>query len=88
MDSTQKDIKKYNPSIMTVKYEDLCLNHFDIMREVVEFCGLKWTKRYEKAVKRANIQSRNYKWHKDLSENDILILNDVTMEWRNKLGYG
>jgi len=73
--------------IMDVKYEDFCSNPVDIFKKVTNFCELDWVREFENSIKKNSIRNTNYKWMKELTENQQKILEDVTRKELNANGY-
>jgi len=87
MEATEDDINRFKPSLINVRYEDFCSNKIELMKKVCDFCNLDWNARFEREVTLKRLENNNFKWQTELDEKDRAILNDVTLDWRKKLGY-
>ncbi|HEQ60198.1 MAG TPA: sulfotransferase [Firmicutes bacterium] len=74
-------------NFLELRYEDLCAEPIPRLQEVVEFCGLRWSGRFERSVLRYPLRNTNYKWQKELSEHQRQILHDVLREQLEKWDY-
>ncbi|NNG00352.1 MAG: sulfotransferase [Desulfobacteraceae bacterium] len=76
--------KKY----IEIKYETFLEDPENTINEILKFCGLtKSNKVYENLKKRVRIKNMNYKFHDNLSHEDIDAVESVTRFVSKKLGY-
>jgi hypothetical protein len=87
MNAVDKDIERFKPALINIKYEEFCENPMEIMNGVCEFCGLEMYDKFKKSVKKIKTKNMNYKWASELSAKDASILNDVTSKWCRQFGY-
>ena len=48
-------------NFMEIRYEDLCDAPMDTFKDVVQFCELDWSKRFERAIASFRLRNTNYK---------------------------
>ena len=88
MDAAEKATRDLNEdNFMEVKYENLCKDHLSVMKDVLSFCELEWTRSFEKSIKRFSLENTNYKWKQDFSEKQQDILNSVLESNLSRYGY-
>ena len=72
---------------MQLRYEDFVSDPMRHFREVVKFCELEWSPRFEKAIGRYKLRSANDKWRRDLTSDQQAILQSLLGESLTKYGY-
>jgi hypothetical protein len=77
-----------NCQILELKYEDICLNPFSILKNAIKFCDLEWSAQFKSSVKKKyRIKNANYKWEKDLSPKQKKVLEEVLGSHLRRYGY-
>jgi hypothetical protein len=61
-------------AVWTVDYARLCERPVEVFREVGEFCGLPWSPRFEREVKRVPLINRDNKWRSSLSAEQQAVM--------------
>jgi len=77
------DNKELKKKIMLVKYEDLCENSEEVLRNVFRFCDLEYDSNLIKKYKKILTNSNKV----DLSEEEISIVRSNTSDVANFYGY-
>ena len=72
---------------MGIRYEEFVTDPVGNFRQVVEFCGLDWSPRFERAVASYTLETANGKWREDLTADQQAILQAVLSESLAKYGY-
>lgn len=72
---------------MRLRYEDFVLDPTRHFRDVVKFCGLEWSPRFEKAIGKYKLRSTNGKWRNELTPEQQVVLQSVLAESLAKYGY-
>ncbi len=72
---------------MEVRYEEFVADPIARFREVVKFCGLEWSSRFEKRIASYRLETANSKWRDDLTEEQQKILQSVLAESLVRYGY-
>jgi len=70
-----------------IRYEDLCANTPDIMKDVADFCELEWTRQFSEHVNRFSLRSANDKWKTELNSVQQRDLQEVLADYLQKYGY-
>ncbi|MFX0209142.1 MAG: sulfotransferase [Candidatus Hodarchaeota archaeon] len=70
-----------------IKYEDLCESPVEVYRKSLAFTGLEWTDSFEACVRKSTFTNTNYKWRRDLTEEQQRILCEVLSPQLERLGY-
>ena len=65
MEKARKFVDEDN--FLEVDYEQLCKDPLGVFKEVVKFCELEWSSKFENAIKNYHLKNTNYKWQKDLT---------------------
>jgi omega-hydroxy-beta-dihydromenaquinone-9 sulfotransferase len=60
--------------IHTVTYARLCADPVSVMKEVTDFCHLKWHGRFEDAIKRVPLSNKDDKWRSSLTPQQQTVL--------------
>jgi hypothetical protein len=60
-----------------VWYSDLCADTVEVFRKVTAFCGLDWSARFEKSIRRMQLVDQSEKWRKNLSIAQQAVLERV-----------
>jgi hypothetical protein len=60
--------------LRTIEYARLCSSPVDVLKEVTEFCGLQWSARFERAVRRVPLVNRDDKWRASLTRDQQAML--------------
>jgi omega-hydroxy-beta-dihydromenaquinone-9 sulfotransferase len=72
---------------LDIRYEDLCAEPVRWFKAVADFAGLEWSPAFERTVRGFTLDSANYKWQRDLTEPQQVILNDTLGEALKRYGY-
>ena len=73
--------------IMQIRYEDFVTDPVSRFRDVVKFCDLEWSPRFERAIASYTLETANSKWREDLTPAQRAILQAVLAESLLKYGY-
>ena len=57
-----------------VSYSRLCADPVGVFRDVTKFCGLDWSARFEKSIRRVRLMNRDDKWRSDLTAHQQAVL--------------
>jgi len=60
--------------IHTVVYSELCADAVGVIKKATDFSRLKWSSRFEKAIRRVRLVNRDDQWRKNLSPTQQSIL--------------
>ena len=69
------------------RYEQLCTDAVAETRRIIEFCGLSWSRRFERTVGQFGYASMNDKWKSDLTPDQGATLEEVLAGELRLLGY-
>jgi len=70
-----------------IKYEDFTADPVATFDEVLEFCGLKSSPRFDRRIRRFNVRSRNDKWRSHLTAEQQRHLNDSLQRHLERYAY-
>lgn len=87
VDSILDGSRKYQPEMLTLKYEDFCANPVGVFRQVFEFAEMEWEPAFERRIRAAKIRDNSQKWRKNLTEAQQNELTEVVQENMDRLGY-
>lgn len=88
MDSAEQAKAKIAPKqILEIKYEDLCPDPIQVIRDVMAFCGMEWNPLFESRLRRYTLANTNDKYKKDLSPTQQETLERVLEGHLKKYGY-
>jgi hypothetical protein len=85
MEVAKKHVDDRN--FMEVKYEHLCQNPIDTLRETVEFCELDWSRKFEKNLSSFKLNSRDFKWEEEFTQFQRSELEEVLGNYLERYGY-
>lgn len=89
MEAMEKAKQGIGPDhFLELRYEDLCAEPIPNFQKVVECCGLGWPKRFERSINSYPLKNTNYKWQRELTENQQRILEEVLRDELEKWDYG
>lgn len=74
-------------SYMEVRYEDLVTEPRTLVTRVLEFVDLEWSDSFESVFRSFQIEDRIYKYRRSLHREQIGLIDDVTRELAQELGY-
>lgn len=74
-------------SLFELKYETLCQDSVTTFKQVMAFCNLDWSSRFEKVIQNHPMTSTNYKWQKELTWDQQRIVEEVTRQYLEKYDY-
>jgi len=69
-------------AVCTVDYARFCEQPVEVFREVGEFCGLPWSPRFEREVRRVPLVNRDDKWRSSLSAEQQAVMRRVLEQAR------
>jgi hypothetical protein len=72
MDACRADLPP--DRMLTVSYAALCHEPIEHFRRVVDFCGLNWSLRFERAIAKVRLIDRDHKWRTNLTSNQQSVL--------------
>lgn len=88
LDATESAISKISQNdIIEIKYEDFCENIWRTFEKIMEFTELEYTSSFKKELKQFTLRNTNYKWKKDLTQEQQNILFEILGERLQKYGY-
>jgi hypothetical protein len=88
MDATAEAAARIPPGqFMAIRYEEFVTDPLSNFKQVVEFCGLDWSRKFEKAIASYTLETANGKWREDLTPAQQAILQSVLAESLVKYGY-
>ncbi|MBS0433175.1 MAG: sulfotransferase [Proteobacteria bacterium] len=73
---------------MGIRYEEFVADPVASFMRAVEFCGLDWSPRFERAIRSYTLETANDKWRADLTSRQQSILQAVLAGHLTKYGYG
>ncbi len=84
-----EEAKRYieHTDFFEIKYENLCAAPLSVFKDVVEFCELKWTKKFENSIKKHKLKNTNYKWQKEFSDIQKNIAENILRDYLNRYEY-
>lgn len=62
---------------ITVRYKGFTTSPMEAFRSVCDFLEVPWTKRFKTHIRSNRLESRNYKWEKNLSSQQIEEMEDI-----------
>ena len=68
--------------IHTISYSRLCANPVAEFKDAAQFCGLGWSARFEREIKRVALVDRDDQWRRKLSTTQQAVL-ERTLERAN-----
>jgi len=74
-------------NFLEIKYEDLCSDPLNILKNTIEFCELDWSEKLNKKLKKTRLNSANDKYKNELTKDQIEILENVLHQYLIKYGY-
>lgn len=74
-------------NLLEIRYEDFAGDPLGTIRHVTDFCGLPWTGRFERTLRRYSVSTANGKWRQDLTPAQQVILQDVLHDTLARYGY-
>jgi len=88
MDAMEKAKRYVNKNdYFEVKYEDLSSHTMNVFKDVVEFCDLEWSRKFEKSIDNYELKNKNYKWKKEFTKDQQKIVENVLHDYLKKYGY-
>lgn len=70
-----------------IRYEDLCADPINVVREISEFSGLEWSDSYEREISGMSYRNANDKWRRDLGARESRALEDTITAALDRYGY-
>lgn len=70
-----------------VRYEDLCADPVRSLHRLTDFCELDWSHQFEQTVRAFPLHNNNYKWQRDLTQQQQTILEAVVRDYTLMYGY-
>jgi len=74
-------------NLFEVKYENLCAHPVSVFKDVVEFCDLEWSKKFEGSIKKYTLKNTNYKWQKEFTEYQKNMAEDILRDYLKRYNY-
>jgi hypothetical protein len=72
---------------MELRYETLVKKPKAVLPEVLKFCELEWSEKFERFINSFSIKNRNYKWKQNFSKENVLKIEKEIGPLLEKLGY-
>jgi hypothetical protein len=60
--------------VHTVHYARFCADSVGVLKEVIEFCNLRWSARFESAIQRVSLHSTDEQWRSSLTKHQQTVL--------------
>jgi hypothetical protein len=77
------DSKQY----IELKYEDLASDPISTLKQVCDFCELKWSLEFEEFIRTINIKNMNYRYKQRLTHKQIMQVKKSVRQFAAPLGY-
>lgn len=88
MDAFEKATKNLTTDkYFEVKYEKLCSNPTDVIKEIIGFCDIPWSAEIENYMKKHPLKNSNEKWKNELNQKQQTILQEILADYMAKYGY-
>lgn len=88
MESFDKAAARLTPDkYKIIKYEDLCESPGEMIKDVLQFCGLQQTDAFSASIARYPVKSAGQKWKTELNNKQRHDLQEVLAELLRKHGY-
>jgi hypothetical protein len=87
IEAVEKAKELAGDDLLEVKYEDLCADSMSKFKQVVQFCGLRWTREFEGAMKSYVLRNTNYKWLEELTREQQGIAEGIMRDNLGRYGY-
>ena len=72
---------------LEIRYEQLCDDPIAVYKDVLAFCELPWSQKFEKKILRFDLRNTNYKWQKQLTSQQQDIMQKIFSDHLVKYGY-
>lgn len=72
---------------LEVRYENLAADPLNQLRQIVSFCRLAPSARFDEHLHALALDNRNYKFHRDLTRDQIKKVQEITWETAFRCGY-
>jgi len=82
---TKRILKKEN--FLEVKYEDLCSDALSVLKNVIEFSELEWSREFEESVRKYKLKNTNYKWKRELTYHQQNSIEEVLKDYLKEYNY-
>jgi hypothetical protein len=73
--------------ILEIRYEDFCADKLSVTKQIAQFAELDWSRRFEQAVARFPVESQNFKWKTDLTDEQQRVLQEIEHKYLQYYGY-
>jgi hypothetical protein len=88
MDALEASRSPLPPAVYhEIRYEELCGDPIGTFRTALQFVGLDWTPRFERAIRATPLKSENEKWRRDFTAAQQAILETVLHDYLTRYGY-
>ena len=74
-------------ALLEIRYEDFCAEKLTVTKQITQFAELDWSPKFEQAVQRFPVESQNFKWKTDLTDEQQRILEEIESEYLQYYGY-
>ncbi len=85
MENAKRYIDKND--FLEFKYEELCSDPINVVKNAVNFCDLEWSQKFEAQVKKFPFKNTNDKWQKELNKDQQNICRDILSDYLRKYEY-
>jgi hypothetical protein len=76
-----------NEQYIEIRYEDLIKHPKTVMHQVLDFCDLRWSSRFEEHMNSFSLENRNFKWASHYRSDQIEKFEAHTQSTLQLLGY-
>jgi len=84
---TKLEINAIKPKYLQIKYENFVNDPKLIVKQILKFVGLNYSKSHDKFINNTKIVNLNSKYSKDLSKKEINIINTICKSELSELRY-
>jgi len=85
MENAKKFVK--SEDFYQIKYEDLASNTKNVFKDILNFCDLKWSDKFEKSINKFKLVSKNYKWKEQFTKEQQNIIENVLHDYLKRYDY-
>lgn len=86
-EATMEEIRDVTNTYFRVKYEEFMDAPLESISQIGSFCGLGSCEKLERYIRQQQYENMNFKFRKDLSSDDIKIVEEIAEKYMRELGY-
>lgn len=87
LDQVRKNKHKIEGRFFEAKYEKLIKEPTEVFEEIINFCELDKSHRFERKIKKFNLKNANYKWKEQFSTKEKRYLNESLKKYLRSYDY-